>query len=252
VGFIHGVMNTDNMTLSGETIDYGPCAFMDDFSPDRVFSSIDHGRRYAYGNQPAIGQWNLARLAETLLPQIDPHGDRAVARATEVLQDFATRYQDAWLAVMRGKLGLFTADPDDRALAEALLAEMAEQGADWTLSFRHLVAAAAGDAAGFLTQFAQPEGVRRWLDRWRARLAQESTEPAARAAAMTRANPAVIPRNHLVEEALAAAVERGDLAHFDALLAAVADPCATSAGREGFTLPPPRGFTDGYRTFCGT
>jgi uncharacterized protein YdiU (UPF0061 family) len=252
VGFIHGVMNTDNMALSGETIDYGPCAFLDAYDPGTVFSSIDQTGRYAFGNQPAIGQWNLARLAETLLPQIDADADRAVLRATEVLRGYADRYQDAWLTGMRAKLGLGSAAEGDRALAEALLAEMAAQGADWTLTFRHLGAAAQGDASAFLGQFAEPVGARAWLGRWQARLEGDTGAQADHAAAMARANPAVIPRNHLVEEALAAAVEAGDLAPFDALLAAVGDPFADPRGRERFALPPPAGFSDGFRTFCGT
>jgi len=251
-GFIHGVMNTDNMALSGETIDYGPCAFMDAYDPATVFSSIDHTGRYAWGNQPVIGQWNLARLAETLLPQIDADGDRAVLRATDVLRGYLTEYEAAWLAGLRARLGLTATGADDRALAEALLAEMAAQGADWTLTFRQLAAAARGDAAGFLAQFADPAGARSWLDRWRARLAREARDPQAVARGIAAVSPAVIPRNHLVEEALSAAVETGDPASFDALLVAVTEPFADPQGREGYALPPPQGFAEDYRTFCGT
>jgi uncharacterized protein YdiU (UPF0061 family) len=251
-GFIHGVMNTDNMALSGETIDYGPCAFMDAYAPDTVFSSIDQTGRYAYGNQPAIGQWNLARLAETLLPQIDADGDRAVARATEVLRGYAAVYDAAWLAGMRRKLGLTGVDAGDLALAEALLAEMAAQRADWTLTFRHLGTAAMGEARPFLAQFADPTGAHDWLARWQARGANDGVAPAGLAAAMAKVNPAVIPRNHLVEEALAAAVEAADLGPFEALLAVVADPFGDPRGRDRYALPPPAGFSEGYRTFCGT
>jgi uncharacterized protein YdiU (UPF0061 family) len=252
VGFIHGVMNTDNMALSGETIDYGPCAFMDAYDPATVFSSIDQTGRYAWGNQPVIGQWNLARLAETLLPQIDADGDRAVQRATDVLRGYLTEYEAAWLAGLRARLGLTLTEEGDRALADALLAEMVAQGADWTLSFRHLANAARGDASAFLARFADPAGARGWLDRWRARLAHEERDPKAVAQGIAAISPAVIPRNHRVEEALSAAVETGDLAPFDALLAAVTDPFSDPQGREAYTLPPPQGFSEDYRTFCGT
>jgi uncharacterized protein YdiU (UPF0061 family) len=217
-----------------------------------VFSSIDQTGRYAWGNQPVIGQWNLARLAETLLPQIDADNDRAVRAATEVLRGYLAEYDAAWLAGQRARLGLSRTLEDDRALAEALLAEMAAQGADWTLTFRHLCTAARGDAAPFLAQFADPTGARSWLDRWQARLAQEARDPLAVAQGMALVSPAVIPRNHRVEEALSAAVEGGDLGPFDALLAAVADPFADPQGREAYALPPPSGFSNHYRTFCGT
>jgi serine/tyrosine/threonine adenylyltransferase len=252
VGFIHGVMNTDNMALSGETIDYGPCAFMDAYDPATVFSSIDHTGRYAWGNQPVIGQWNLARLAETLLPQIDADSDRAVQSATEVLRGYLTEYEAAWLAGVRARLGLVTTGEGDRALADALLAEMQAQGADWTLSFRHLGAAARGDATAFLAQFADPKGARDWLGLWQARLTAEARDPEQVAQEIEAVSPAVIPRNHLVEESLSAAVEIGDLAPFDALVAAVTDPFGSPQGRERFALPPPQGFGQGYRTFCGT
>ncbi len=210
VGFIHGVMNTDNMTLSGETIDYGPCAFMDDYAPGTVFSSIDQTGRYAYGNQPGMGQWTLARLAEALLPLIDSESDRAVAMATEVLRGYVARYDAAWLRRMRGKLGLVAEEAGDAALAAGLLSAMEGQAADWTLTFRALSAALRGDAGAFQARFAAPERALAWLETWRARQARESGDPARRAAAMDRANPAVIPRNHKVEEALTAAVA-GDL-----------------------------------------
>jgi uncharacterized protein YdiU (UPF0061 family) len=248
VGFIHGVMNTDNMTLSGETIDYGPCAFMDAYAPGTVFSSIDHGGRYAYGNQPGIAQWNLARLAETLVPLIDADEDRAVAMATEVLRDFAARYQAAHLALMRRKLGLSGDEPGDGALVARLLALMEAQGADWTLTFRRLSRALRGDAAAFRAQFTAPEAVDTWITDWRARVEGDAQ---AAADAMDRTNPIVIPRNHRVEEALAAAIT-GDAAPFEALLAAITTPCHEIPGREGYALPPPAAFTEGYRTFCGT
>lgn len=249
VGFIHGVMNTDNMTLSGDTIDYGPCAFLDAYAPGTVYSSIDQTGRYAYGNQPGIAQWNLARLAEALLPLIDPDEDRAIARATEVLSGFAGLYEAAWLGGLRAKLGLATAEAEDRALIEALLSLMAAQGADWTLTFRRLSDAARGDSAPFRLLFAEPGSVEGWLAAWGARRAREGAEGAGR---MDEVNPLVIPRNHLVEQALAAAVGQDDLAPFEALLAAITDPFGPEPGRERFTLPPPAGFAEGFRTFCGT
>jgi uncharacterized protein YdiU (UPF0061 family) len=251
VGFIHGVMNTDNMTLSGETIDYGPCAFMDDYAPDTVFSSIDQTGRYAYGNQPLIGQWNLARLAEALLPLIDADGDKAVTLATDALRRFTGLYETAWLRRMRTKLGLRSDDPEDITLVQELLAAMEGQGADWTLTFRRLSSAVQGDAGPLRMQFADPARIDPWTVRYFSRLQREGGDPAARAAAMDLANPAVIPRNHKVEEALAAATQ-GDLAPFETLLTAITDPYTEQPGREAYLLPPPSGFTDSYRTFCGT
>ncbi len=232
VGFVHGVMNTDNMALSGETIDYGPCAFMEAYAPGTVFSSIDRQGRYAYANQPLILGWNLARLAETLLPFFDADETRAVDLANTRLEAIAGIYRAEWLAVMRRKLALDGAEDGDGALIDDLLALMAAQGADWTQTFRRL--AGEGDLPGF-------EG---WLPRWRARLRGDAK------AALRAANPAVIPRNHLVEAALTAATA-GDLAPFRTLLAAITDPFAPETGREGFALPAPQGFGD-YVTFCGT
>ena len=232
VGFVHGVMNTDNMALSGETIDYGPCAFMEAYAPGAVFSSIDRQGRYAYANQPLILGWNLARLAETLLPFFDADETRAVDLANTRLEAIAGIYRAEWLAVMRRKLALDEAEDGDGALIDDLLALMAAQGADWTQTFRRL--AGEGDLPGF-------EG---WLPRWRARLRGDAK------AALRAANPAVIPRNHLVEAALTAATA-GDLVPFRALLAAITDPFAPETGREGFALPAPQGFGD-YVTFCGT
>jgi serine/tyrosine/threonine adenylyltransferase len=234
LGFIHGVMNTDNMAISGETIDYGPCAFMEGYAPGTVFSSIDHQGRYAYANQPLILAWNLARLAETLLPLLDPDATRAVEMANERLGGIAGRYRAAWGEVMRQKLGLVGEDAGDGALADDLLAAMA--GADWTLAFRRL---AQPEALRPLFQdFAAMEA---WLPRWQAR----AGEGAARR--LAAANPAVIPRNHKVEEALTAAIA-GDMAPFHALLAAIREPFAE---REAFMLPAPTGFGP-YVTFCGT
>ncbi len=240
VGFIHGVMNTDNMALSGETIDYGPCAFMEGYAAGTVFSSIDHGGRYAYGNQPLILGWNLARLAEALLGLFDADGDKAVDIANARLEGIAARYRAEWLAVMRGKLGLAGAGEDHADLAEELIAAMEGQGADWTLTFRRLADAVEEDGA-VLPLFADPAAMKAWLPRWRGRL------EAGAAARMRAANPAVIPRNHQVEEALAAATV-GDMGPFHALLAAVTEPFVE---REGFMLPAPSGFGR-YVTFCGT
>ena len=235
LGFVHGVMNTDNMALSGETIDYGPCAFMDAYAPGTVFSSIDTQGRYAYANQPLILGWNLARLAETLLPFFDGDQARAVDLANGRLAAITGLYQREWLAVMRGKLGLLGEDSGDAALVDDVLAAMV--GADWTLTFRRLAGAIVGD-------WVFAGAVRDWLPRWRARLG-----PGA-AARILAANPAVIPRNHLVEAALASATA-GDMAPFEALLAAVRDPYGPEHGREAFVLPAPEGLTP-YVTFCGT
>jgi serine/tyrosine/threonine adenylyltransferase len=244
VGFIHGVMNTDNMTISGETIDYGPCAFMEGYAPGTVFSSIDQTGRYAYANQPLILGWNLARLAETLLPLIDPDQDRAVLIATDRLQGIAGIYRTEWTDVMRAKLGLDGAVAGDAALAEGLLAAMAGQNADWTLTFRRLSTAVDGDTTLLAPLFDDPAALLAWLPQWRARLASNA------AMQMNRVNPIIIPRNHLVEEALTAATD-GDLAPFQSLLAAINDPFGDLAGREVFALPAPSGFGP-YKTYCGT
>ena len=244
VGFIHGVMNTDNMTISGETIDYGPCAFMEGYAPGTVFSSIDQTGRYAYANQPLILGWNLARLAETLLPLIDADEDRAVAIATERLQGIAPLYLAEWTDVMRAKLGLLGQAAGDAELAEGLLAAMAGQNADWTLTFRRLSTAVDGDTSLLAPLFDDPSALLAWLPQWRARLAPDA------AAKMDRHNPIIIPRNHLVEDALTAATD-GDLVPFRALLAAIADPFGDVTGREAYALPAPSGFGP-YKTYCGT
>ena len=254
VGFIHGVMNTDNMSIAGETIDYGPCAFMDGYHPATVFSSIDHGGRYAYANQPRVAHWNLAQLAQALLPILGPEEDAALAEAQAAVDAFPERYNAEWLGVMRAKLGLAEARDGDRALIEALLERMAEQGADWTLTFRALSdlpaeAAPAADAA-FLGRFRESEGAAAWLAEWRARLAQEARGDDARRAAMRGANPLYIPRNHLVEQALEAA-ESGDLAPFEALLEALSDPWTERPDLERHARPP-ASHEIVRATFCGT
>lgn len=252
VGFVHGVMNTDNMTISGETIDYGPCAFMEACDPATVFSSIDEQGRYAWGNQPAILGWNLARLAETLLPLIDPNDSRrAVARASELIGSVPERYRRAWLAVMRRKLGLTSADEDDASLIEDWLALLHAGGADFTLAFRHLADAIEADAPSLLRRFREAGAVSRWLERWRQRLARDPLPIARRKAAMQEANPLYIPRNHLTEAALEAAEQRGDLAPFEQLLAAVTAPWQAQPGREGLAEPAPPDFGT-YVTYCGT
>ena len=262
VGFIHGVMNTDNMTISGETIDYGPCAFMESYDPRAVFSSIDRNGRYAYANQPAIAQWNLARLAEALLPLMAGEDDEAataeaVARATAVLEAFPGHYQAALLRGQRAKLGLGdgagASDAADGALANDWLALLQAQGVDFTLGWRRLADAAEGNDAPLLALFAQGEPLQEWLARWRARWnADEAGPPATRAAAMRAASPWIIPRNHRVEEALEAASQRGDLGPFERLLAALRRPYEERPEDAAYAEPAPAAVTACYRTFCGT
>nr|CAD6421282.1 YdiU family protein [Rhizobium sp. Q54] len=251
VGFIHGVMNTDNMTLSGETIDFGPCAFLDEYDQMKVFSSIDQGGRYAYRNQPGIAQWNIARLAECLLPLIDEDQDKAVLSANHVLSEFGQRFQDAWLSVFRRKLGLSGEEEGDGELVQALLSAMQEGEADFTLTFRRLcdVAAGAGEEA-FLSSFKERNQATTWLETWRARLERERGSQEERSAAMRAVNPAIIPRNHKVEEALAAA-NYGDLSFFNRLLAAVERPYEDRPEFEAYTVPP-KPEERVLQTFCGT
>jgi len=253
VGFIHGVMNTDNMTISGETIDYGPCAFMEAYDPRTVFSSIDTQGRYAYANQPLIGQWNLARFAETLLPLVDSEQpERAVAPATEVLHTFPLRYESHWLAGARAKLGLTTEDDADLPLAQDWLELMRSNAADFTLAWRRLSDAAAGERAALDALFADASELQAWLTRWQERIARENTSTDARAEAMRRINPIYIPRNHRVEEALAAASERSDFAPFERLLAAITQPYCERDERVDYAQPAPAQFNTCYKTFCGT
>jgi uncharacterized protein YdiU (UPF0061 family) len=242
VGFIHGVMNTDNMALSGETIDYGPCAFMDAYDPATVFSSIDQGGRYAYGNQPAIAQWNLARLAEAMLPLFDADAGRAVARATAVLESFPARFETHWLDGMRAKLGLFTREEEDRALVHDLLAWMRRASADCTNTFRAIT-------RGRLLEEHGPDdaALEAWTQRLAARRARQPQSAVEGEALMRRHNPAFIPRNHKVEEALAAAVT-GDLSVMTRLLEVVTHPYNDRDLPE-FSAP---GTDESYRTFCGT
>lgn len=251
VGFIHGVMNTDNMTISGETIDYGPCAFMEAYHPRTVFSSIDAAGRYAYGQQAAIARWNLARLAETLLPLIDEDGTRAVAAATEVIDAFPGQHAACWLRVMRAKLGLSAEGADDeadRALAEDFLALLQSERVDFTRAFRTLYDLAAGktEASPLLSPLADFAA---WQQRWQARQPNRSDHILA---AMQRANPCYISRNHLVEAALEAAADHGDLAPFERLLAVVKHPFDERAEDAFYAEPAPPEVTACYQTFCGT
>jgi uncharacterized protein YdiU (UPF0061 family) len=241
-GFIHGVMNTDNMAISGETIDYGPCAFMDSYDPATVFSSIDEAGRYAYGNQPRIAAWNLARFAETLLPLLGPDESAALDAAHAALAGFAAAFEAAYLAGMRRKLGLQTAQERDIMLIQDLLRLMHARGADWTLTFRALADAADGGPAAI------PDPA--WTERWTTRLAAEPGAPAERAALMRAVNPLTIPRNHLVEAAIAAAVQSADYAPFEALLGAITRPY-DERDRGRFTEPP-RPDERVLATFCGT
>ena len=248
IGFIHGVMNTDNCAVSGETIDYGPCAFLDAYDPQAVFSSIDQGARYAYGNQPRIAQWNLTRLAECLLPLLNDDRDTAVAIAQTALSGFTPQFEAAYHAGLRRKIGLATEEPRDLALIQDLLAAMAHSFADFTLTFRHL---AAGDDAATRALFADPALFDRWAERWHARLARETTSPADRQAAMQRSNPAIIPRNHQVEAVIQAAVAREDFSPFETLLQAVTNPYIDNADLAHLTKPPlPEERV--LQTFCGT
>lgn len=252
VGFIHGVMNTDNTAISGETIDYGPCAFMDTFDPRTVYSSIDERGRYAYVNQPVIIQWNLARFAETLVPLIDSDGERAVERATPIIRDFSERFEARWREVMRVKLGLVTEEEGDGELAQALLDAMRDGRADFHLTFRHLADAvdASAEAPRLRENFASQEELEAWLPRWRERLAREGVSTDDIVARLNAANPAVIPRNHRVAEAIAAA-EEGDFGPFEALLAVITDPYTTPDGDVDY-MRPPRDEEKVLRTFCGT
>ncbi|MBT5570841.1 MAG: YdiU family protein [Alphaproteobacteria bacterium] len=251
IGFIHGVMNTDNMTISGETIDYGPCAFMDSYAPDTVFSSIDTQGRYAYGNQPDILGWNLARLAETLIPLIDPDKDRAIETLTDVINTIPARYDAHWAGRMRRKIGLTTELSGDVGLIDDLLTTMHQGGADFTLTFRHLAAAVRGNAIPLQGQFTELSAINAWLETWRARLAEEDIDAETRADAMDRINPLYIPRNHKVEEALDAAVDLEDMGPFEALLEFVSHPFDPVDDQDNYAAPGPQTNLP-YQTFCGT
>jgi len=253
LGFVHGVMNTDNTSISGETIDYGPCAFMEAYDPATVFSSIDHAGRYAYGNQPRIMHWNLARLAEAMLPLLGEDEDTALAAAHEALNHFRPRFEAAWLGGMRRKIGLFTQEDGDAALIQSLLDAMAANGADFTLTFRHLADAALGPQgdAALRVLFQDPAAYDAWAEPWRQRLEREGESSAARRDAMRAVNPAIIPRNHMVEAALEAAMERQDFAPFEAMLDATSRPYDDRPGLERYTVPA-QAEERVLQTFCGT
>jgi len=251
VGFIHGVMNTDNVAISGETIDYGPCAFMDRYAPETVFSSIDHNGRYAYGRQPRVAMWNLSRFAEALLPLLDSDADRAVVSATAAVESFVPRYEAHWLSGMRAKLGMWTERDGDEQLVGDFLSALHDSQVDFTLAFRGLAQAVLGDRKALRSLFACAENIDAWLERWDERLELESVQATARAETMRCVNPAFIPRNHKVEEALEAAVERSDLGPFRELLEVIRRPFDEQPGREAYSVPAPLD-GDPYQTFCGT
>lgn len=246
VGFIHGVMNTDNMAISGETIDYGPCAFMDAYDPATVFSSIDVHGRYAYGNQPHIAAWNLTRFAETLLPLLHANKEQAVKMAEDAISDFSELYHDNWLTGMRAKLGIFNEEMQDKSLIEDLLGMMEKYRADYTNTFRALTFDKTEDTVLHgTTEFAQ------WNELWLARLGRQQETKASSHQLMRDSNPAIIPRNHRVEDALEAAVKQEDYSVMERLLDVLSDPYAHSSEQADYaTLPEPSNCP--YRTFCGT
>ena len=246
VGFVHGVMNTDNMTISGETIDYGPCAFMDTYDPATVFSSIDTRGRYAYGNQPNIGAWNLARLAETLLPLLHVDQEQAVKLAQDEVTNFSELYHCNWLAGMRAKLGIFNEEPEDETLVEDLLSIMHKYRADYTNTFRALTLDKPEDTGLFdTTEFKQ------WHEQWQARLGRQEESKVSSQQLMRKFNPAVIPRNHRVEAALEAAVKHGDYGVMERLLNVLSNPYAYAKEQDEYTTLPEESSRP-YRTFCGT
>lgn len=249
IGFVHGVMNTDNTTISGQTIDYGPCAFLDAFDPTAVFSSIDHSGRYAFGHQPAVLKWNLARFAETLLPLIDSTPEDAIAAVSAVLDTFEERYEGHYAAGMAAKLGA-SGMLLDRALVDDLLRLMAEHGADWTGSFRALADELRGHSAP-LHALVPRERIGPWVQRWRGTLTTQGRGAAAAAEAMDRVNPLYIPRNHQVDAALRAATD-GEFAAFEKLLEVVTHPFDRRDEWTDYTTPAPPSFNATFRTFCGT
>jgi uncharacterized protein YdiU (UPF0061 family) len=253
VGFIHGVMNTDNTAISGETIDFGPCAFMDAYDPAAVFSSIDTAGRYAYANQPHMAHWNLARFAETLLPLLNPIQEQAIELANEALSAFWPRFEQHWLSGMRRKLGLVTAEDEDAQLVGGLLEAMHRQQADFTLTFRRLCDAAASQQfdAGVRVLFADAAAYDEWAKTWRSRLARESPPANVRADSMRQANPAFIPRNHRLEQAIQAAVEHDDFTLFANLLRVLSQPFDDQEGFEAYAAAPQAGERV-LQTFCGT
>ena len=251
VGFIHGVMNTDNMAISGQGIDYGPCAFMDRYDPATVFSSIDHAGRYAYGNQPMIAQWNLARLAETLIPLINPDRDTAIAAVTEKLEAFTDRYRQHWAAGMTAKLGLTGVIDNNEPILDSFLDLLQAQRVDYTTSFRALADYLRGNEEALTSLFDDRAQLEEWTSAWQAHLVDDGIDHEVAADAMDRLNPIYVPRNHLVEQALAAA-ETDDLEPFRELLDVVTHPFKERDGLERFAEPAPVDFDSSYQTFCGT
>jgi len=253
VGFIHGVMNTDNMAISGETIDYGPCAFLEHYDPATVFSSIDHSGRYAFGNQPMIAQWNLARFAETLLPLLHKGTKRAFQLATEANNIFPEQYENAWLAMMRNKLGLERIEAGDAKLAQEFLEALQVGQADYILAWRYLADAAESNLAPLRRVIrGNTAKLDEWLLSWRARLSREKKTATEIAADMRRVNPYLIPRNYLVEQALEAATFNNDLAPFNQLLEVLREPYTVREAAHFCAKPAASEETIGYRTFCGT
>lgn len=246
VGFIHGVMNTDNMTISGETIDYGPCAFMDAYNPATVFSSIDYQGRYAYGNQPYIGGWNLARFAETLLPLLDDDQNEAIKMATEAIGEFNKFYHENWYAGMRAKLGIFNEEKEDEKLIEDLLNMMQNHSADYTNTFRALTLDKLEETALF-----NSEEFKLWNELWQARLKRQQESKDDTLQLMRNSNPAIIPRNHRVEVALESAVENGDYSVMEKLLEVLSKPYAHTQEQMDFCTVPAE-IDQSYRTYCGT
>jgi uncharacterized protein YdiU (UPF0061 family) len=253
VGFIHGVMNTDNCAISGETIDFGPCAFLDAYDPAKVFSSIDRGGRYAYASQPAIGQWNMARFAETLLPLLDAEASEAVNLANDAIAGYGARFQTHWLAGMKAKIGLQTEEDGDLDLVQGLFSAMHRNEADFTLTFRRLCDAAEGSAGdGPLRElFANAADIDAWLSAWRERTGREPLSDAQTAAAMRTVNPAFIPRNHRIEQAIRAAADDGDFSLFEALNDVLAKPYEDQPKFAAYTAPP-QPSEEVLKTFCGT
>lgn len=251
LGFVHGVMNTDNCSISGETIDYGPCAFIDSFEPGRTFSSIDRGGRYAFNQQPQIAQWNLARLAEAMLPILDSDESRAVALATDLLEQFPSRFNEKYRELCHRKLGLSTEQTDSGTLAGDFLAVLGSARADFTLAFRHLYDLCdGGKQEPFLALFSGSAAATEWLSRFLAAFQNDPADRQQRLHAMKLANPSYIPRNHRIEEAISAAI-KGDDAPFHRLRRVLRTPCEVQKGEEELALPPGDEQWS-YRTFCGT
>lgn len=253
IGFVHGVMNTDNMSVAGETIDFGPCAFLDEYNPEAVWSAIDRQGRYAYQNQPGIGLWNLTRLAECLLPLLSDDDDVAVAEAKEALSAYADTFENAHAAGLNRKLGLHTVRDGDAELRQDLLDLMAKNDADFTLTFRRLGEAVSdeGEANELRELFTDPAALESWLPRWRARLAEQGETPEATANLMRATNPAYIPRNHRIEAVIRAAVDRDDFTPFEEMLTVLSKPFDDQPAFTRYAQPPAKSERV-LQTFCGT